>query len=102
MEIRSNTEELKTLLGVPSTASAQAQQVRGRNSAVQGAFSGDRATLSSAGTEVSQSAADTGVRAEMVAAVQAAIAAGTYSVPASAVAAKVLDAMLGNRGADGK
>jgi anti-sigma28 factor (negative regulator of flagellin synthesis) len=35
------------------------------------------------------------VRADKVASVQAAIAAGTYNVPASAVASKVIDSMLG-------
>jgi hypothetical protein len=34
------------------------------------------------------------VRADKVAAVQAALAAGTYSVPASAVASRVIDSML--------
>jgi anti-sigma28 factor (negative regulator of flagellin synthesis) len=35
------------------------------------------------------------VRPEKVAGIQAALAAGTYNVPASAVAAKLVDAMLG-------
>ncbi len=35
-----------------------------------------------------------GVRTEKVTAVQPALAAGTYNVPASAVASKVMDAML--------
>jgi negative regulator of flagellin synthesis FlgM len=59
------------------------------------ALTSDRATLSSAGSEVSQTAADPEVRMDKVAAVQAALAAGTYNVPASAVASKVVDAMLG-------
>ncbi len=98
MEIRSNTEGLQTLLGVPSTAPAQSQQVRNGAAAGQGAFVGDHATLSSAGTEVSQSAADGGVRPEKVAAIQAALAAGTYNVPAAAIASKVVDAMLAGTG----
>jgi anti-sigma28 factor (negative regulator of flagellin synthesis) len=40
-------------------------------------------------------AADSGIRTDKVAAVQAAMAAGTYNVPASAVASKMVDAMLG-------
>jgi negative regulator of flagellin synthesis FlgM len=55
----------------------------------------DSATLSNAGNEVSLTAADPSVRTDKVAAVQAALAAGTYEVPASAVASKVVDAMLG-------
>jgi anti-sigma28 factor (negative regulator of flagellin synthesis) len=35
------------------------------------------------------------VRADKVAGVQAAMAAGTYNVPAAAVASKVVDSMLG-------
>jgi anti-sigma28 factor (negative regulator of flagellin synthesis) len=37
------------------------------------------------------------VRAEKVAAVQAALAAGTYDVSASAVASKLVDAMIGGQ-----
>jgi anti-sigma28 factor (negative regulator of flagellin synthesis) len=35
------------------------------------------------------------VRTDKVAGIQAALAAGTYGVPASAVASKMVDAMLG-------
>ena len=95
MEIRNNAEALKAFLGVSSPASTQAQQVGNQqNNTAQAGFAGDQATLSHAGTEVSQSAADEGVRADRVAAVQQALAAGTYSVPASAVAGKVIDSML--------
>ena len=54
----------------------------------------DHATLSSAGTEVAQAAADDGIRSAKVLAVQSAIAAGTYRVPSSAVAGKIIDSML--------
>jgi negative regulator of flagellin synthesis FlgM len=57
-------------------------------------LSGDCATLSSAGSEVSTGSDSDGVRMDKVAAVQAALASGTYSVPASAVASKMVDAML--------
>jgi len=50
--------------------------------------------LSAAATEASQAAAEPDVRMDKVAAVQAALAAGTYDVPAAAVAGKVIDAML--------
>jgi anti-sigma28 factor (negative regulator of flagellin synthesis) len=45
-------------------------------------------------SEVSLSATEVDVRTDKVAAAQAALAAGTYNVPASAVASKVLDDML--------
>jgi len=50
--------------------------------------------LSNAGSEVSLTASEDGVRTGKVAAVQAALAAGTYSVPASAVSSKIVDSML--------
>ena len=97
MEIRNNAEALKAFLGVSSLSSPQEHQIRGNESTpAQAAFAGDEATLSHAGTEVSQSAAQTGVSSDKVAAIQQAMAAGTYNVPASAVAGKVIDAMLGD------
>lgn len=96
MEIRNSAEALKAFLGVSSPASPQASQIHGNESAAaQAAFAGDQATLSHAGTEVSQSAAQTGVRTDKVVEIQQALAAGTYTVQASAVAGKVIDAMLG-------
>jgi anti-sigma28 factor (negative regulator of flagellin synthesis) len=96
MEIRNNAEALKAFLGVSSSTSAKAPQIRG-NEAVAGhtAFAGDQATLSYAGTEILHSAADASVRDDKVRAIQGALAAGSYSVEASAVAGKVIDAMLG-------
>jgi flagellar biosynthesis anti-sigma factor FlgM len=58
-------------------------------------LSSDRATLSSAGSEVASTASDPAVRSGKVASVQAALAAGTYNVAPSLVAAKVVDSMLG-------
>jgi negative regulator of flagellin synthesis FlgM len=57
------------------------------------ALGSDQAKLSQAS---SQLALDPGtdVRTEKVAAIQAAIQAGTYQVPASAVAQKLIDSML--------
>jgi flagellar biosynthesis anti-sigma factor FlgM len=61
------------------------------------AIGSDHATLSSAGSEVSQAAHQDGVRMEKLASIQAAIAAGNYDVPAAAVATKVIDALLGGQ-----
>ena len=98
MDIRNSLDGLKSLLGVNPTAPS-APQSRGTAaaSAAGSAFDSDRATLSSAGSEASQGVSEEGVRTDKVAAVQAALAAGTYSVPASAVAAKMVDAMLNAR-----
>ncbi len=97
MDIRNSVEGLKTLLGVPSAGLEQAQPVKpgsatGKTSPP---LVGDHATLSTVGTEVAQTAAESGVRTDKVAAVQAALAGGTYNVPSAAVAGKVVDSMLG-------
>ena len=93
MDIRNSLDGLKSLLGVtePSVAQARANNTPAATSAL----NSDRATVSSAGSEVASALADTGVRTDKVAAVQAALAAGTYNVPSSAVASKLVDAMLG-------
>lgn len=92
MDIRSSLDGLKALLGVtPSGTSASRPRA---GTSFEANTLTDRATLSSAGSEVAQSAADGGVRAGKVAEIQAALQAGTYDVPSSAVAAKMVDAML--------
>jgi flagellar biosynthesis anti-sigma factor FlgM len=93
MDIRNNLEGLRSLLGVNPTASP-APQGKGSTSAAPSSFDSDRATFSSAGSEASQGASGEGVRADKVASVQAALAAGTYSVPASAVASRLIDSMF--------
>ncbi|MGC2639102.1 MAG: flagellar biosynthesis anti-sigma factor FlgM, partial [Acidobacteriaceae bacterium] len=60
-----------------------------------GAGNTDEATLSPAASLAAQAAPDSDVRMDKVAAVQQALAAGTYNVPAGAVAGKVIDQMLG-------
>ena len=94
MDIRSSLDGLKTLLGVTPAASAAAQKPRIGPVVEGNSLTSDRATLSSAGSQVAQSAADGGVRTGKVAEIQAALQAGSYDVPASAVATKMVDAML--------
>jgi negative regulator of flagellin synthesis FlgM len=93
MEIRGDMDGLKSLLGISQAAPNQVQGGKSPSVRDGGPLSADTATLSSAGTVVAQEAGD--VRMDKVAAVQAALAAGTYNVPASAVASRVMDAMLG-------
>jgi negative regulator of flagellin synthesis FlgM len=93
MDIRNSLDGLKSLLGVNPPAQPTAG-ARPSAPASPSALTSDRATLSSAGSEVSLSAGDEDVRMNKVAGVQAALAAGTYNVPASAVASKMVDAML--------
>jgi len=93
MDIRNSMDGLRSLLGV-NPAPPQALQPKGSAAATGGAFDTDRATLSNAANEVSQAMSDAGVRPEKVAEIQSALAAGTYDVSASAVASKLVDAML--------
>ena len=95
MDIRSSLDGLKTLLGVSPAAPASTPHTHDGQSADAIQLTADSATLSSAGSEVAQTAGESGVRADKVASVKAALIAGTYEVPASAVAAKLVDAMLG-------
>jgi flagellar biosynthesis anti-sigma factor FlgM len=95
MEIRNNAEALKALLGVSSSESAKGIKVRGTESYEVRAFAGDEATLSGIGSAIQSASGQDGVRLDRVEAVQRALAAGTYSVDASKVADKVIDAMLG-------
>ena len=93
MDIRNSLDGLKSLLGVDSTAPVATRQVRNTR-ANETAIGSDRATLSSAGSKISQAAGEDGVRMEKVSSIQAALTAGTYNVSAKAVASKVVDAML--------
>jgi negative regulator of flagellin synthesis FlgM len=97
MDIRSSLEGLKSLLGTPAPAPATTTQPKSGSTAGGSALGSDRATFSSAGSEVSQTAGDTAVRMDKVASIQAALAAGTYNVSAGAVASKVVDSMLGGQ-----
>jgi flagellar biosynthesis anti-sigma factor FlgM len=96
MDIRNSLDGLKSLLGVAQPSSEPAQ-ARSSSTATANGLSSDRATVSSTGSEVASALTDSSVRMDKVTAVQAALAAGTYNVAASAVASKVVDAMLGGR-----
>jgi len=94
MEIRSSLEGLKPLLGTPESAPATTAQLKSGSTIGGSALSSDQATFSSAGSAVSQMAGCTEVRMDKVAAIQAALASGTYNVSALDVASKVVDSML--------
>jgi flagellar biosynthesis anti-sigma factor FlgM len=94
MDIRTSLDGLKSLLGVSTPAQPATGPTSNRTSGAT-ALGSDRATLSSAGSEVQLTAGEDRVRTDKVASVQAALAAGTYNVAPLAVAAKMVDAMLG-------
>ena len=97
MEIRNNLNPLNGINN-PSPVSNQAETAaQNTDETAKTMQNTDRATLSVAGAEISQSSPDADVRWEKVASIQKAVADGTYNVPASAVASKMVDAMLGKR-----
>lgn len=96
MEIRNNSEALNAFLGVSPSESLKSKVVRSPEGEDAGVLiAGDRATLSGVGTAVQNAAIQDTDRLEKVAAVQQALAAGTYTVAASKVADKLIEAMLG-------
>ncbi|MGO9337607.1 MAG: flagellar biosynthesis anti-sigma factor FlgM [Terracidiphilus sp.] len=84
-------------MGVTAPATWLTQSKPG-SAATPCALSSHRATFSSAGSQEAQTASDTDtdVRMDKVSSIQAALASGTYSVPSSAVASKMMEAMLGS------
>jgi negative regulator of flagellin synthesis FlgM len=93
MDIRSSLEGLKSIFGATQAAPA-APQNRPQTQTGPTTFNSDSATVSSAASEVSSTASDSDVRYDKVASIQAQLAAGTYNVPASAVAGKLVDSLL--------
>jgi flagellar biosynthesis anti-sigma factor FlgM len=93
MDIRNSLDGLKSLLGV-NQPSQTTNGTKSSATAASSALGSDRATLSSAGSEVLQSVGEDGVRMDKVSGIQAALAAGSYNVPPAAVASKMVDAML--------
>ena len=94
MELRSSIESLKTLLDVSSTSSEQITSSVKESDSRSPLVKGDSATLSNVGSEISQATSIPEIRTAKVAAIQAAIASGTYRVAPSAVATKVVDSMI--------
>jgi negative regulator of flagellin synthesis FlgM len=88
-----HTAEVAASAGANRTTNASTGPVPGQ-SELGGGSSVDQATLSTAASAVAQALTGSDVRSDKVAALQESIAAGTYNIPSSAVAAKVLSAML--------
>jgi flagellar biosynthesis anti-sigma factor FlgM len=89
MKIRNGIENLSQIL---TSQPAQPAAARTTQPAVK--ESTDTAQVSSVATHLVQSAGDSDVRLDKVAGIQAALQAGTYQVPASAVAQSVIGALL--------
>ena len=92
MNVRNDIENLSQILSPQSTPAAGA--VKGGNPPAPASSQPDTAQVSAVATQVAQSASASDVRLDKVASIQAALKAGTYQVPASAVAQSVIGALL--------
>ena len=92
MNVRNGIENLAQIFPAQTPQSATSPQ--GANVSQNEVLAGDKAQLSSVGTQVAQSAAGSDVRLNKVASIQSALQAGTYQVPASDVAQTVIASML--------
>ena len=92
MNVRNGIESLSQILTSPVAPVAVAS--RSGSAAPSQTPGADTAQLSAAATEVSQTTSVSDVRLDKVASIQTALQAGTYRVPASAVAQKVIGALL--------
>jgi negative regulator of flagellin synthesis FlgM len=93
MNVNNNLQGLQQLL-----ASQNVKQTAGRtgvSNGPDGKAGTDEATLSSAASVAAAAAPDSDVRMDKVTAIQQAVAGGTYNVPTSEVAGKMIDFMLG-------
>ena len=94
MDVRNSLDGLRSLLGVNQAQPAATQNKGNAATAAGNGWDGDQATVSSAANEMAQAVSSGGVRMDKVAAVQSALAAGTYNVSAAAVASSIMTAML--------
>lgn len=93
MNVSNNLQALQQLFSSPEvTEAAGKTSAQGSQRAE---AEGDQATLSTAASMAAAAAPDSDVRMDKVAAIQQALASGSYNVPASAVAGKMIDQMLG-------
>ncbi len=91
-----NSQVLQSLLGQSDRVQSAKKDSVQLQAATSPTAQATTTQLSSAGSALAQVASTTDdVRTEKVGAIQQAIAAGTYSVPASAVADKLIQHLLG-------
>ena len=97
MEIRNNLNSLNPIANLTPAGSQSGNAPPNDAAAPPAATGSDRATVSAVGNGIAQSSLDPDVRWEKVASISQALADGTYNVPASAVASKMVDSMLGKQ-----
>ena len=92
MNVNNKIEDLARIF--PSQSATNPTPAKGGSTAPAANTQNDQAQLSVVATQVAQSASTSDVRLDKVAAIQSALQAGTYRVPASDVAQKMIDSML--------
>jgi negative regulator of flagellin synthesis FlgM len=93
MNVSNNLQGMQQLFSSPEvTETAGKTSPQGSQKVEAGT---DQATLSTAASLAAAAAPDSDVRMDKVAEIQQALASGSYNVPASAVAGKMIDRMLG-------
>jgi flagellar biosynthesis anti-sigma factor FlgM len=92
MNVHSNIENLTQIL--QSQAVTTTSAVKSTDNSQIESQATDQAQLSTTASQAALSATDSDVRLDKVASIQSELQAGTYSVPASAVAQKIIGAML--------
>lgn len=93
MNVNNNLQGLQQLFSSQEVTRTESGKTETGAAATQAGT--DQATLSSAASLAAAAAPDSDVRMDKVAEVQKAVADGTYNVPASEVAGKMIDHMLG-------
>lgn len=93
MNVNNDLQGLQSVLAGQSVEKAQSG--RASQVAAQSGNGADEATLSPAASLASQVSADSDVRMDKVNQIQQALEAGTYNVPSSAVADRMMTQMLG-------
>jgi flagellar biosynthesis anti-sigma factor FlgM len=93
MNVNNNLQGLQQLFS--SQEVSQQAGKKGASDAQASQAGTDNATLSSAASVAAAAAPDSDVRMEKVNAIQQALASGAYNIPASEVAGKMIDHMLG-------
>ncbi len=94
MNVKNDLQGLQQIMAGQEVSRPESS-ARMESTAAGAATGADEATLSPAASLAAQTAADSDVRMDRVAGVRQALAAGTYNVPSSAVAGKIIESMLG-------
>ncbi len=95
MNVSNNLQGMQQLFSSQEVARTASQANQSAASTAQPEAGSDHATLSAAASLTAAAAPDSDVRMDKVTAIQQALASGTYNVPASEVAGKMIDQMLG-------